>query len=403
MISPRQYGVGRLCVEPTGTDALAFRDRLAAGAERTLPQATFAGLAGRALDKALLHRGFMRGTLPAALRPVADAPRSAEDLHYWQFPARTEAAAHAVHAGMHTAHLEGNRVHVYLGLPWATWIDYKGVHKSVPPGVEQELEMQRIRIQGLRRIWAEMGCKLRVHTVCQHINWRRLVKSFSRVGVTDLWLSHAPAPHEAGDVGKLALHPWRLYAANVEDPSRRRGLEMGKDPATKPILASFIGAHQSYYLSDIRQRLQALANEPGFLIEVNDRWHFHEVVYEHQMRGKTLSQSYRIDDTVERYNRILSDSVFSLCPSGSGPNSIRLWESLAVGSIPVLLGVEPVLPDVDRQGQKIPWDDVVIRAEATPVNRLPDILRVISLAERRQRSDLSRQVFDQLAAKACFG
>ena len=44
-----------------------------------------------------------------------------------------------------------------------------------------------------------------------------------------------------------------------------------------------------------------------------------------------------------------------MCPSGSGPNSIRFWESLAVGSIPVLLSDSLELPK-----HKL-WDDVIIR------------------------------------------
>jgi hypothetical protein len=400
----RSYGTGRLHVECTaGGERLRFSDRLQPGFALELPTRDFEGLAANALDRELLRRGFMRGALPAALRPIADRPREPQDLHYWQFPARTEAAAHAAHAGIPQAHLEGNHIHVYLGLPWATWIDYRGVHRGLPDSVEQELAMQRIRLQSLRRIWNELGCRLRVHTVCQHIHWRRMIKTFKRTGITDIWLSHAPPPAEPIDLLGLKTHPWRLFAVNVEDTSRRRGLEIGKDPASKPLLASFIGAHQSYYLCDIRERLLQLAGEPGFLIEVNDRWHFHEVVYEHQMRGKSLGESYRIDDTVERYNRILSDSVFSLCPSGSGPNSIRLWESLAVGAIPVLLGVAPELPERDREGRKIRWNEIVIRAEGAPLDELAGRLRAVPVEELRRRSRDCRKVFDDLAQQRCFG
>jgi hypothetical protein len=37
-------------------------------------------------------------------------------------------------------------------------------------------------------------------------------------------------------------------------------------------------------------------------------------------------------------------SVFALCPSGSGPNSIRLWEALGYGAIPVILADRLWLP-----------------------------------------------------------
>ncbi len=41
-----------------------------------------------------------------------------------------------------------------------------------------------------------------------------------------------------------------------------------------------------------------------------------------------------------RYNSILSDSKFSFCPEGAGPNTLRFWESVAVGSIPVIFSTD---------------------------------------------------------------
>jgi predicted transcriptional regulator len=33
----------------------------------------------------------------------------------------------------------------------------------------------------------------------------------------------------------------------------------------------------------------------------------------------------------------MQETVFCLCPSGSGPNSIRLWEAIEFGCVPVIL------------------------------------------------------------------
>ena len=48
-------------------------------------------------------------------------------------------------------------------------------------------------------------------------------------------------------------------------------------------------------------------------------------------------------------------SRYSLCPSGAGPNSIRLWESLAVGAIPIILADTLELPEHED------WDKAVLR------------------------------------------
>ena len=39
----------------------------------------------------------------------------------------------------------------------------------------------------------------------------------------------------------------------------------------------------------------------------------------------------------EEYIRVLEESIFCICPSGSGPNSIRLWEAVEFGCIPVII------------------------------------------------------------------
>ena len=402
----RHFGAGRLRVSQPDPHTLAFHDRLLPGRERRLASAAFAGLHDGALARELLRRGFTQGSLAAALRPIAAAadPARERDLHFWQFPARTEAAAFELHRPIEAAHPEGDRVHVYLGLPWATWVDHRGLHRQLPPEVEHELLMQRVRIQGLRRAWAELGRELRVHTVCQHIHWRRLAPAMAHAGITDLWLSHAPATERRSQGGRLALHPWHLHAVNVEDPARQRGLAFGTDPADKPLLASFIGAQERHYINDTRLRLRELAGQPAVLVEVTDRWHFHEVVYGHQMRGAALPAGPVEGDTVERYNRVLSDSVFSLCPPGAGANTIRLWESLAIGSVPVVFEPLPtLLRAADRGVPAEAWRSAVVVAEGDSPLQWLEQLRRIPLPEVRRMAKAGRALYETLRSTPCFG
>ena len=39
---------------------------------------------------------------------------------------------------------------------------------------------------------------------------------------------------------------------------------------------------------------------------------------------------------VENYVHMLSDSNFTLCPSGNNPEQFRIWEALELGSIPII-------------------------------------------------------------------
>lgn len=345
--------------------------------------------------------GFLSATYGATC-PVADRPASTGDSLFWQFPCRTEASAWSAHEALQGARLLGDEWHVYLGLPWATWIDKARKQSWGSNGWAQaEHQWRRVgaRLAGIRTALAHLGLGLRVHTVCQHVYWRDLLPRWSEeLGVTDLWLSHCPTD-ESLPAGPR-LHPWRLFAVNVEDPSRSAGLEPDRDCSRRSLLASFIGAHANHYLSDIRLRLRALATSPDILVEVTDRWHFEEIVYEHQVQSLRPAP---VDDTVaiRRYNQVLSDSVFSLCPPGAGANTLRLWESLASGSIPVLFDPMPQLP---RGGTLPPfdWDDALVRVHDAELPRLIDRLRQMPQAERRRRQMRGRELFALASSQTCF-
>lgn len=389
---PRSFWFNRFQVDPAA-EGYRFRDRLLPACRR-LPEAAFAGLAGNDLDVAFFRLGFMSPCLPHFPKAVGDAPSGAEDRWFWQFPCRTEAAAHAVHAALAEVPLQDGALHCYVGLPWATFID-KG------QADETGLRVARVRLSGLRHALEELGVALRVHTVCQHVYWSRLVAVWHELGVTDLWLSHAPASGSSLAGLPFTAHPWALFAVNVEDPQRREGLVFGKDPAQKQHLASFVGAHAEHYLSDVRLRLRVLAETPGFVVRVTDKWHFEEVVYRHQAGNASLADTYRIDATVSDYNHLLSESVFALCPSGAGPNTLRLWEALAVGAVPVLLGPAPRLPQGGSLAP-IDWERIVLRVDDSQIAGLPSMLRNMGMDEIRRRQCLGMEAYAKVRAQCCF-
>ena len=77
---------------------------------------------------------------------------------------------------------------------------------------------------------------------------------------------------------------------------------------------------------------------------------------------------------------MLLGSIYCLCPSGSGPNSIRFWEALAVGSIPILLSDTLDLPKYDVEGAD-GWDETIIRIKESNIETIPTILENISKDE----------------------
>lgn len=399
-----RWWFGRFLADTTRGTTVLLRDCLRAESVE-LPAALFAGRQGKALERALCRAGFAGGAVSAPVG-VAERPRSAEDLLFWQYPCRTEGAAWQRHAEARAHDLdESEPAHVYCGLPWATWIDKARklrLDLAQDAAVQAQLRLIDIQLGGLRAMLAGLGVELRVHTVCQHIYWPDLLPLWRRLGITDLWLSHCPRAGSAAadDAAGLVLHPWHLFAVNVEDAQRRAGLDVGRDPAQRPLLASFVGAHAGHYLSDIRLRLKALAGEADIVVRVTDRWHFEDTVYGQQILGQAAAPADN-GDSVRAYNQLLSDSVFSLCPAGAGANTLRLWESLASGAIPVLLGDQPELP---RGGtlRDIDWDTALLRWNRPDLAALPAYLRAMPLDERRRRQQCGLQAYQDVRRQRCF-
>ena len=85
---------------------------------------------------------------------------------------------------------------------------------------------------------------------------------------------------------------------------------------------SFVGSFRTH---PVRKRIyDTLSSLEDVLIEDTGNWHF----YGDEESKKSNSK---------RYAEILGNTKYSLCPRGTGPSTIRIWESMAMGSVPVLL------------------------------------------------------------------
>ena len=89
-----------------------------------------------------------------------------------------------------------------------------------------------------------------------------------------------------------------------------KSIEMNEQEKTKPIVIS----HFNPLNSEERDKL------------------------EKYLQQETSLQQYRVPNLpVEDYLKELSKGYFSVCPQGNGYDSIRFWESLSVGAIPLVL------------------------------------------------------------------
>ena len=271
---------------------------------------------------------------------------------FWQYPVITEQEFY-----------KQNRSDPgYLGFPWATVID-------------KRVKLQTV-INILRPFLTKPGPRF---TCCQHVSFRALIPFFKHLNIQTVYSPHKIRGQDT--IHGVKIVPCPLYAVNVEDPSRNdefRGCDFMK--RDRALLYSFVGGLQRGYLSDVRQKIFEGQHPPNALVIKTGDWHFNSTVYSDKQNSK---RELHVDEShitkTKRYNEVLLDSRYSLCPSGSGPNSIRLWESLACGAIPVLLADTLDLPEHAL------WDRAIIRVREADVGRVPEILSQIGATEERTR------------------
>ena len=83
---------------------------------------------------------------------------------------------------------------------------------------------------------------------------------------------------------------------------------------------SFIGSTSTH---SIRKELFELNNDEDVIVRDTGNWFYEKASMD---REKYL----------DKFKEFLLNSKLSLCPQGTGPSTIRLYESMAVGSIPII-------------------------------------------------------------------
>ncbi|WP_342777659.1 exostosin domain-containing protein [Sulfitobacter sabulilitoris] len=323
---------------------------------------------GRKIPDRLIARGSARQSgrdldTPTGGDPVLRQGNLIAYDHGWQYPAITEKhafltlkAAGDIPSGV-----------TYVAYPWATLID------KVQSGTKDAGE----HLTRFRAFCAVLPKTTRKVTVCQHIRMRDYLYLFEEAGIDNIFWTHATLQdRDAPAGGRQTVRPFPLYPVQMSqeftDPDGHR----------RPHLFSFIGAKSNqWYMTDVRAWiLDMLADDERGLIIGRDTWHYNKVVYDLQIRSNAGSadndpSSLINQSASDEFRESLYQSVFSLCPSGSGPNSIRLWESLGAGAIPVIMADTYAPPGDPRL-----WEQAAVFCAETPeaVKALPDRLAEIA-------------------------
>lgn len=280
---------------------------------------------------------------------------------FWQYPVITEQEFYN-----QNFHLDN-----VVGFPWATVLDKNINANQVFQYLSNFLHPEREYV-----------------TCCQHIRFRELVPLFQSLNIKTVYTPHKCLGEDS--LGDIELKPVPLYAVNFEDETRNaefQNIDLLK--CKRDLLYSFLGGLQPGYLTDIREKIFSLPKREDTLIVNTGGWHFNEMVYSNMQNAnldKLITPSH--EQKTKVYNETLLRSRYSLCPSGTGPNSIRFWESLAVGSIPILLADTLELPYHPL------WNEAIIHLGERFIGGIDFLLEEISPEEERLRRENCIKIYN---------
>ena len=123
-----------------------------------------------------------------------------------------------------------------------------------------------------------------------------------------------------------------------------------------PYLFSFLGATDTH---PVRRRLATLSHPKGFFRDTS-------ADYPDVLGGKLSEAEMR--DYWRRYADISKSSKFILCPRGMGASSVRLFDTMRMGRVPVILSDEWIEPDGPC------WSKFSLRIPETDVASIPAVV-----------------------------
>jgi hypothetical protein len=100
---------------------------------------------------------------------------------------------------------------------------------------------------------------------------------------------------------------------------------------------------------------------------------------------KNMSQDFN-----ENYIKMLGESYFSLCPRGTGLSTVRLFESIYMNSIPVIIsdGYDKPISEM------ISWDDFSITIEENNLDKIEKIINSLTTTEIEEKQKKLKFVND---------
>jgi hypothetical protein len=184
-------------------------------------------------------------------------------------------------------------------------------------------------------------------TICQHDDYMSLKLYFKHLNITKVFSPLHNVNNHLEDTSIIPIS----FTTFLEFEEKN-----------KDILFSFVG---SYTTHPIRKRMRNRI--VGDNIIYRSSYHIDPDTFNNKINNKETEE--------KEYKDIMERSRFCLCPRGSSPSSVRFWESLQAGVIPILISDYWSLPEWD-------WNNTIIKLsekefENMTYNNISDMLKNI--------------------------
>lgn len=199
-------------------------------------------------------------------------------------------------------------------------------------------------------------------TVCQHVDFEKIIPHLKKIGIDTLF-----TPHVTKDYEGINVLPYPHFPINGCEPEKEKSL-----------LYSFAGLDSHPCRKPIFEKL---TGKKGTWVIKREHWHF---------------WNGNVEEEAREYQSLLSKSRFSLCPRGVGASTIRFWESIQAGAIPILISDAMRLPD------GVKWEKCALFVKEKHVKYVPTLLRFVSKKKEKKMRKRCLELYQKYLTKENF-
>jgi len=276
---------------------------------------------------------------------------------------------------------------LYFGFPWAAMIDSLNSKESSVDSLKKVIDDAKLILDAQKY----------VVTVCQHVDMLKYQKIFYDCGITHVFWAHAVKGQDCfSEDENIKIFPFPLFPVQTTAGA-------SSNDAARKYLYSFVEPKFTNKPSGKSSDMifANLSCKQNGLVIPYANWDFDEVLNGTRIDGGVGQDQEVVDRAAPiEFGRILQQSIFSLCPSDPGPNPTRLWESIACGSIPVVLSDDYLPP-----ASKALWEQATVSCpeRLEDILALPDRLADIACDEEllKQKRHALRQLW-MIYGPNCF-